>query len=271
MKRNIQRTFIFAIFIIVVLISIWKPPTKAQSIGTDQTSNAPATNSYIYLPIILRPSCPATNGIRVQVGEVTTGSINTPNEIDAYYFCGTAGDNIRLDMSRTSGDFNPDVDIYRPDGTLLCSDYSSGSSLTVECTLDVSGTYTILAGDWNINNTGGYTFYLQRLNNPSNPTTINYSDVTAAAITSIVEHDTYTVDGTAGDIVRLDMSRTSGDFNPDVDIYRPDGTLLCSDYSSGSSLTVECTLDVSGTYTILAGDWNINDTGGYSLSLNKLN
>ena len=193
-----------------MMISIWQSPTKVQSIGFDQTSNAPAVNSYIYLPVILRPSCPPANGIKVQVGEVTTGNIDTANEIDAYYFCGTAGDIIRLDMSRTSGSFNPDVDIYRPDGTLLCSNYSTGSSLTVECTLDVSGTYVILAGDWSINDTGGYAFYLQRLNNPSNPIAVNYSDVTAAAITSIVGHDTYTFDGTAGDIIRLDMSRTSG-------------------------------------------------------------
>ena len=67
------------------------------------------------------------------------------------------------------------------------------------------------------------------------------------------------------------MSRTSGALNPDVDIYRPDGTLLCEKASLSDALSVECTLDTSGTFTILVGDRSQNGTGGYQVSLTKLN
>jgi hypothetical protein len=139
------------------------------------------------------------------------------------------------------------------------------------CTLDVSGTYVILIGDWALNHTGGYGFYLQRLNNPSNPVPIAYGDFVAATITSIVEHVTYTFGGATGDMIRLNISRTSGSFNPNVFVYRPDGTQLCSQWTSGVSLTLECTLDASGTHIILVGDWALNHTGGYEMSFTKLN
>ena len=74
-----------------------------------------------------------------------------------------------------------------------------------------------------------------------------------------------------GDVIRLDMIQTSVTLNPQVTIYRPDETQLCDKFTGGSSLTVECALDVAGTYTILVGDLNRDDTGGYQLFLAKLN
>ncbi len=212
-----------------------------------------------------------TGAVPINFGDVQTGSITSIVQHDSYTFEATAGDAFRLDMSRTSGIITPQVDIYRPDGSRLCGDFSSGSALTVDCTTDVNGTYTILAGDWSINGSGGYAFYLQRLNNPTGAVPINFGDVQTGSITSIVQHDSYTFEATAGDAFRLDMSRTSGTITPQVDIYRPDGSRLCGDFSSGSALTVDCTLDVNGTYTILAGDWGINGSGGYAFYLQRLN
>jgi hypothetical protein len=174
-------------------------------------------------------------------------------------------------MSRTSGSIFPAIDVYRPDGTLLCQASTIGSTVTIECTLDATGTFTILVGDRYSEYTGGYALYLQRLNNPGNPTPINFSDVVAASTTSIVERDTYTFNATSGDIIRLDMSRTSGSIFPAIDVYRPDGTLLCQESTIGSTVTIECTLDATGTFTTLVGDRYSEYTGGYSLSLNKLN
>ena len=245
--------------------------TNVQSVAANRVPDVATVDSQIYLPMIVRPDCPPANGIKVEFGEVNTGSIATASQIDTYFVCATAGDIIRMDISRTSGSFNPQVSVYRPNGTLLCSDGTIGSSLTKVCTLDASGTHIVQIGDWGTNNTGGYGFYSQRLNNPADPLPVNFSDVIPATISSIVEHDTYTISGEAGDIVRLDISRTSGSFNPYVAVYRPNGTLLCSDGTIGSALTHQCTLAASGTYVILIGDWGINNTGGYDFYLQRLN
>ena len=134
----------------------------------------------------------------------------------------------------------------------------------------MSGTYLILIGDFSIDDTGGYTFYLQRLNNPSDATAVNFNDVVTGSIDAKVAHDAYLFEGQAGDVVRFDIARTSGAYNPDLDVYRPDGSLLCADHTPGSVLSEECRLDVSGTYLILIGDFSIDDTGGYSFSLKKV-
>jgi len=268
MKRNTQATIMF---VMILFGLVWQSAAGAQPGMGQRGSNAPVENSLVYLPMITRPDCSPANGIRLQFGDVTTAAISAVSEKDAYNFCGSAGDVVRLDISQTSSSFNPDVDIYRPDGTLLCSDDTVSTALSLECTLDASGPFVILIGDWSSNNTGGYAFYLQRLNNPNSPTAVDYSGVETASIASIVEHDTYTFSGSAGDIVRLDISQTSGSLSPDVDIYRANGTLLCSDDTVGTSLSMTCTLDVSGVYFILVGDWAINDTGGYAFYLQRLN
>jgi hypothetical protein len=271
MKRNIPYAFLISFFLVAILATLQRSITNVQSVAANQAPDVATANSQIYLPMIVRPPCPPANGIKVEFGEVNSGSIATPSQKDTYFVCATAGDIIRLDISRTSGSFNPQVSVYRPNGTLLCSDGTIGSSLTKVCTLDASGTHIVQIGDWGTNNTGGYGFYSQRLNNPADPIPINFSDVIPATINSIVEHDTYTISGEAGDIVRLNISRTSGSFNPSVAVYRPDGTLLCSDQTVGSALTRHCTLAVSGTYVILIGDWGINNTGGYDFYLQRLN
>jgi hypothetical protein len=271
MKRNRLRLLLLSFFIVVIWATTWQSITNAQSVVANQVPDVTTVDNTIYLPLVVKPTCSPSSGIEVEFGEVNSGNVVTPSQVNTYSVCATAGDMIRLDISRTSGDFNPNVFVYRPDGTQLCSQWTSGSSLTLLCTLDVSGAYVILIGDWALNHTGGYGFYLQRLNNPGRPAPVNFSDVVPATITSIVEHDTYTVSGAAGDVVRLDISRTNGSFNPNVFVYRPDGTQLCSQWTSGLSLTLVCTLDVSGTHVILIGDWALNHTGGYGVYLQRLN
>lgn len=123
-----------------------------------------ADEGNVFLPVIITPSCPSAGGIRLQMGKVATGSITAISETDAYDFCGAAGDVIRLDMSSTTGNLNPEATVYRPDGTQLCDDSTIGSSFTVECVLDTGGPHKILAGDRNRDDTGSYQLTLAKLN-----------------------------------------------------------------------------------------------------------
>jgi len=230
-----------------------------------------ASSGSVFLPIVVAPSCPSTGGIRLQMGKVAAGSITSASEKDAHDFCGNEGDIIRLDMSTTTGDLNPEATIYRADGTQLCDESSISSSFTMECTLDTIGIHKILVGDRSRNDTGSYAIYLQRLNNPGGATAKNFGDVVTGALTSIVERDTYTFEGAIGDVIRFDMSTTTGGLNPEATIYRADGTQLCDESSISSSFTMECTLDTNGIHKILVGDRSQNDTGSYMLSLTRLN
>ena len=89
-----------------------------------------------------------TNGaIALQYGEVITGSIDSLGDVNIYTFEGTSGDAVRFSMNMTSGTLDPLFDVFRPDGTLLCDTQTTGILAQVDCTLDATGTHTILVGD----------------------------------------------------------------------------------------------------------------------------
>jgi hypothetical protein len=275
MKRTLRILLISSFFAVITLLSVALLATSPLSAEASSGDVRPdrsrvSTENVLYLPIIVRLPCPANNPI-VDFGEVTAGNISVPTDSNAYSFCGTAGDIIRLDISKTSGNINPQVDIYRSDGSEICSQYTIGNAFTMVCTLDRTGTYTILVSDRSLDATGGYVTYMQRLNNPVKTVPVNFAEVVTGSTLSTVENKAYTFSGSAGDIIRLDISKTSGGINPQVDIYRPDGTEICSQYTIGSALTMTCTLDTHGTYTILVSDRGLNGTGGFAFTMQRLN
>ena len=212
-----------------------------------------------------------TNATAINYDDVVVGAIAAITEHEAYTIDGVSGDIIRFDLAKTSGNYEPAITIYRPDGTRLCGDSTIFDGLTLECTLDVNGTYLVLIGERGINATGNFSLFLQRLNNPTNATAINYDDVVVGAIAAITEHEAYTIDGVSGDIIRFDLAKTSGNYEPAITIYRPDGTRLCGDSTIFDGLTLECTVDVNGTYLVLIGERGINATGNFALYLQRLN
>jgi hypothetical protein len=205
------------------------------------------------------------NATPIDFDETASGDIGMAAEMDTFTFTGAAGDNVLARLVRTSGSFQPEVRIYRPNGSLICS--KSGSTFADRlCALDSDGVYSILAGDVGGDETGGYTLYVQRTNDPVNATPLGFGDTVSGEIGMTSEMDAFTFGGTAGSSVVVEMTRTSGSFQTEVRIHRPNGTLICSKKSS-PSVRLTCALDTDGTYTILAGDNGGNETGNYTISL----
>ena len=84
--------------------------------------------------------------------------------------------------------------------------------------------------------------------------------------------DVYTFTAEADDVVLVRMSHVSGELDPEIHLYGPDGAKLCEAYSSyqGMAEIPSCALPGSGPYAILAGDSGGSDTGGYDLYLERL-
>ncbi|MDP2934923.1 MAG: hypothetical protein Q8O86_00335 [Dehalococcoidia bacterium] len=85
---------------------------------------------------------------------------------------------------------------------------------------------------------------------------------------------TYTIGATAGDRVLVRMSGTSGNVDPELRVYGPDGALVsgCSAYTNPGYVgpaEVLCSLSATGSHAILVGDYGGDDTGNYSLSVNS--
>ena len=70
--------------------------------------------------------------------------LNPPGDVDEFTFVGQAGERIRVRVVETSGTLTAFTQLLRPDGTLLCST----TATNLDCTLDQSGTHTILVSDF---------------------------------------------------------------------------------------------------------------------------
>jgi len=196
------------------------------------------------------------------------------SEMDAYSLSGQAGDKLLLRMSSGASRFSPQLRLYQPDGTLTCSASSYGNTAgnSQVCQLPVSGTYLLLANEWREGEVGSYYVFVQRLNNPAGASPISYGTATIGSLAMPAEADSFTVDGTTGGVVTIRMARASENIQPVVQLYTPDGTLVCSSYSYGQVTEKnDCLLPQTGRYTVLAYDLQEGRTGSYGVFVQRLN
>jgi hypothetical protein len=100
-------------------------------------------------------------------------------------------------------------------------------------------------------------------------TAIGYGDCVNALIYPVGEIDAYQFDAAAGDIVKIRMAEGETQIEPRIQFYDSAGILI--DYHWSNSLASLDTIYISepGSYTILAMDDGDDDTGGYSICLQR--
>ena len=84
--------------------------------------------------------------------------------------------------------------------------------------------------------------------------------------------DRYELSLTAGEWFYLVATDTGGtdNFEPFIELYRPDGTRVATAGGFSSDLAdIYTTAPVTGTYSLLVHDYNLNWTGNYSVTLTK--
>jgi hypothetical protein len=104
----------------------------------------------------------ASTPVALAFGGTLPGSIDLLAETDAYTFSGSVGDTV---LARVGSGvlLYPDLRIYRPDGTLLCTGTVwTGYWTEATCPLDAPGKHTILVGGGSGTRTGAYDVHLQR-------------------------------------------------------------------------------------------------------------
>ena len=213
----------------------------------------------------------------VDFGENNTASIDTEAEMDTYTFSASSGDVILIRM-QSSWSYGPMIKLYAPNGTLISyttgyTTYATGyySSISeITQTLPDAGEYTILAGDYYGENTGNYSIFVQRVNNPGNSIPIGFGENDSASIDTEAEMGTYTFSASSGDVVSIRM-HSSWSYGPEIKLYAPNGTLIshADEYTGYSDYFSEITQELpdTGEYTILTGADKGGDVGSYSLSL----
>jgi len=204
---------------------------------------------------------------------------------DDYTLDLAAGDQVYVSVADQLGDlFVPDAGI------------SSNSSITVETfeggrsTSPVSRkteflisasedtTIRIFVNSSLDNETGPYSVFAQRINNPIGATPINIGQYVPGNLSVRGEEDTYTFEAQQGDTIFVSASGF-GDpsIAPDVELFNPDGILLTEGSENADQDSVEEGGQSfgfrnlgGGTYTLLVGENLSVATGGYGLMLQRI-
>jgi hypothetical protein len=227
----------------------------------------------------------------IESGDTIAESINLSAEMDTYVFEASSGDNVLIRMSSSWYDCNlynsvchdnhgPRISLYAPNGTLLQS-VSGFNYIELSQKLPDNGTYSILTGDTDMDNTGTYNIYFQTTNNPGKFLVIESGDTIADSINLSSEMDTYVFEASSGDNVLIRMSSSWYDCNlynsvchnnngPQISLYAPNGTLLQS-VNGFNYIELSQKLPVNGTYSILAGDTDMDNTGTYNIYFQTTN
>jgi hypothetical protein len=205
-------------------------------------------------------------------GTTIQDALGVPGEEDDVTFSANAGDVVLVRMSRVSGSVRPYVRVLNAGGATLCTAYSYGTLAEIAtCMLPETATYTLRAADYYGSYTGNYALYIQRLNAPGATTSRTYGATASGSITTGAQLNTYTFDGAAGEKVVVHAATTSGDLDPKVRVYDPEGVLRCQTSDVYTPVLIDtCAILVDGTHTILIGDDQGTDVGVYNLHLQRL-
>ncbi len=215
---------------------------------------------------------PPVNATPVSYGSLTAGSIDQLAELDFFSFDAVAGELALIGLGPSSGGFDTQVRLYDGAGNLLVVENNSGDGNYLEFThvMTDTATFYLSVSDSTGNEFSSYWLYIQSLNNPGNAIPLYTGQVVNGTITSQAERDTYVFSANPDEVVLIEANRTSGNFEPELRWYGPDGTLITSAWDF-NHVEISGTLAIlPGTQSLLIGDNGGTETGSYTVTVNVL-
>ncbi len=220
--------------------------------------------------------------------QVTTGAISSAAQSTTHTFSASAADVISFALSVTSGTLQPVIELYDPTGTDIAFNYngnpygcSAGSTLEMNnVKIPSTGTYTVLIKDCGDTNTGNYSIFMQRMNNPVGGMPLVFGgQPQSGTLASPISRNSYNLSASAGDVISFTLSVTGGALQPVIELYDSTGTNLTYNYngnpygcSAGSTLEMDnVKLPATGYYTVFIKDCSDTNTGNYSIFMQRMN
>ncbi|MCX6360357.1 MAG: hypothetical protein NT029_11135 [Armatimonadetes bacterium] len=205
---------------------------------------------------------------------ITPAGAGNANLVSTYVFQGSANDVVYARCVHPwsgAGDLWPGMQLYGPNGDQLFLQTGSVMAQGI-ATLPSSGRHVLLVHDgFNGLRGGQLGFTLQRMNDPQNaaPLAPGVQVTPGPAIANIGQVDTYTFNGSIGNLATITAARTSGSLWPWVRVFLPPATWF--DPASSSATTVwSQTLANAGRFTVIVSDgFDGANTGPYSMRLER--
>jgi hypothetical protein len=220
-------------------------------------------------------------GASVQAGLLTNGRIDGNSPRQVYFFDGSRGEVVRLNLNITNGDLDPIITVFDSNRNILLSQDDSEVSNTLSATLSLANDsrYYIIVGRFGYNlgtTSGDFELSLERVGVVSQQgSTLIYGVPVADTISNMQPQVYYTFRATAGDILTLEMQRTSGTLDPYLQILDSDRFLIADndDVVEGGSHNARVDnllIEETGVYIVVAtryGEASGDSVGNYILSV----
>lgn len=209
----------------------------------------------------------------ISCGRAVSGTITYQNASNYYVFTVADNDVVTIRASRTSGNIQPQLELYNSSGTRVASGSlvasGSGSYDNAEFQINgtlAAGTYTLLVRDYNGSYTGDYLLYWQRLNNPCSAVALNCGQQISDSIGVTSDSSrwkSYTISLPADATIYAGVSRTSGNVVPYGKLYDASGEYV-TDFPYGYR-KINHPLS-AGNYTLIIQDYYNQGVGDVSVS-----
>jgi PKD repeat protein len=222
---------------------------------------------------------------------------------DVYTFEGEVGDNVTAELRQTVGTDEPAepilLKLVGPDGAIEAVDqhdleYDAYQNVSVDTSLDANGTYRLVVTSARVTDTFDYELRFHRPFEPNEA--IAYGDRIDGAVTKadafsvysgddrddipVLEgyHDVYTFEGELGENVTAELRqtrRTDGSAEPILlKLVAPSGEVEAVDqhdleYDPNLNISLDSSLDETGTYRLVVTSAEVTDTFDYRLRLHE--
>jgi YD repeat-containing protein len=238
-------------------VDVVQPAPGPYSILALDSSKTPSPTTFALDLLRTTNAC----GITAPQGTTVRGVISTAEPFLTYSIPGSAGDLLAVRSASSTPGFAAQMEIYDPTGARLDT-----AVFGLSRKLATSGAYTVILGAAAARSAGGYSFLWQLLNKPAGTTPLACGGTIGGAISAANAFRYYTAAAGAGDILRLLFTRTSDNFNPQIELFDPNGVRV----ASNSDVTQKSA--AGGTYLVLVSpSTTAVETGSYSLALQRPN
>jgi S1-C subfamily serine protease len=221
------------------------------------------------------PAKLALNGPAIN-GKLTNQSSILPADnsfFDLYAFEGKAGQQITIEMK--SQEIDPYLILIGPNQGEIAQDNNGAGSKNARITvrLPADGIYTLLANSYQPRQSGAYTLELKAIA-PTQPSRVILREEGALVPGGpVVPSDNslyreYTFEGRAGQYVTISLE--SGDFDPYVGLFAPNGRLVAQNDDATNSTKnsfLSVTLPVTGRYRVIVNSYDASGQGRYTLTV----
>jgi hypothetical protein len=200
--------------------------------------------------------------------------------LDVWSFTAQAGEAlvVRAGIIAGSGNLEPWVRLYGPDGASLGGSYGGSTVEEVAVRATNSGTFTVVISDGStyLGDSGDYRLTLAKTGSPIVVSSLDEggpmtNGVMHTGAIDVGDLDVWSFTAQAGEalVVRAGIITGSGNLEPRVRLYGPDGASLGSDAGGSAVGEVAVRATSSGTFTVVISDGStyLGDSGDYRLTL----